>query len=89
MTLTNLLEKIKRDHQNPATIKSNGHMNHVMLKTHHEELLRALEITLKQRDRFVFEACKNYPNEKDQARAEIGFLNREIEDELKGCGDAT
>jgi len=85
-----ILEKIKRDHDEAnspyKTIHRYGTSYIDQSKTHHEELLKALEIAIKQRDHYIALGCAN--SDGPETCIIITENNdKEIEAVLKGCGD--
>ncbi len=78
MTLTNLLEKIKRDHDESQYMLS-CYIDET--KTRYNELLKALEIAIKCLEKYELEAI--YHEHQDVAEAPKAI--KEIEAVLKGC----
>lgn len=88
MTLTKLLEKIKRDHDeaHEKRVTKLGIITVSLVeasKTHHESLLKALEIAIKQRDNPLSE----FELGTDDYYREMKKRNVKIEAVLKGCGE--
>lgn len=87
MTLSQLLERVKRDHEEAVELSTIEGPQYIEYnKTHHEELLCALEKAIEQRDEYIIANWDGQDTE-DQELAEMALRNQEIKSILKGCGD--